>query len=228
MRVRLASVTVLIAVMICGSAFAREKGQATGRVTGSVKLTLANAAPSAAAAYERRSIGPRAKPLSELKNVVIYFADLPGGKSAPTPASIAQKDEQFVPHVVAVTVGSAVSFPNQDGFFHNVFSLSRGASFNLGRYPSGASRSRVFTRPGIVKVYCDIHSQMSAVVRVFDHQWFATPSDDGTFAIDGVPPGEHTLVAWHERIGERRDKVAIRAGAATTVTFTLPVLEPEP
>ena len=82
-------------------------------------------------------------------------------------AAIAQKDEQFVPHVVAVTVGSTVAFPNQDPIFHNVFSLSRGASFNLGRYPSGSSRSRVFTKPGIVKVFCDIHSQMSAVVRVF-------------------------------------------------------------
>jgi hypothetical protein len=66
---------------------------------------------------------------------------------------------------------------------------------------------------------------MSAVVRVFDHEWFTIPADDGTFSIDGVPAGEHILVAWHERIGERRDKVTIRANAATTINFTLPVLE---
>ena len=200
--------------------------QATGRVTGSVKLTLANSAPSSASAYERRAIGPRPKALPELKNVVIFFADLPAMKPAPAPASIAQKDEQFAPHVVAVTAGSSVAFPNEDPFFHNVFSLSRGAAFNLGRYPSGSSRSKVFSRPGIVKVFCEIHSHMSAVVRVFDHSWFTVPSEEGTFTIDRVPPGDHTLVAWHERIGERRDRVTIRADAATQITFTLPVLEP--
>jgi plastocyanin len=202
--------------------------QAAGRVTGTVKLTLANAAPSSASAYERRAVGPRPKPLPELKNVVIYFADIPATKPAPTPASIAQKDEQFVPHVVAVTTGSSVAFPNDDPFFHNVFSLSRGASFNLGRYPSGASRSRTFTRPGIVKVFCEIHSHMSAVVRVFDHQWFTVPGEDGSFAIGDVPPGEHTLVAWHERIGERHEKITIRPGATATMHFTLPVLDSTP
>ena len=207
----------------------REAGQgATGRVTGSVKLTMANSVPSSAAAYERRSIGPRPNAQPELRNVVIFFADLPATKGAPMQASIAQRDEQFVPHLVAVTVGSSVAFPNQDPFFHNVFSLSRGASFNLGRYPSGASRSRVVTRPGIIKVFCEIHSQMSAVIRVFDHPWFTVPSEEGTFTIDNVPAGEYTLAAWHERIGERRDKVTIRAGAATQINFTLPVLEPAP
>lgn len=201
---------------------------ATGRVTGNLKLTMVSSAPSGANAYERRSVGPRPKPQPELRNVVIFFADLPATKGAPMQASIAQRDEQFVPHVVAVTAGSSVAFPNHDPFFHNVFSLSRGASFNLGRYPSGASRSRVVSRPGIIKVFCEIHSHMSAVIRVFDHPWFTTPSDEGTFAIDNVPAGTHTLAAWHERIGERRERVTIRAGATTQINFTLPVLEPTP
>ena len=160
---------------------------------------------------------------------MVFFAE-PPAKAATKPmrASIAQRDEQFIPHVVAVTTGSSVEFPNDDSIFHNVFSLSRPATFDLGRYPSGASRSRTFQKAGIVKVYCQIHSHMSAVVRVFDHGWFTIPDDSGTFSIDGVPPGSYTLAAWHERIGERRDRVTVRAGATTDITFTLPVLEPAP
>jgi plastocyanin len=201
--------------------------EATGRVTGTVTLTTAPSARSTASAYERRSVSPRAKPLPESRNVVIFFDGIRVSVALPAmKASIAQKDEQFAPHVVAVTPGSSVSFPNDDSFFHNVFSLSRGSAFNLGRYPSGVSRSRVFSRPGVVKVFCELHSHMSAVVRVFDHPWFTIPDDQGSFTIDDVPAGAHTLVAWHERIGERRDRITIRPRQTTAVTFTLPVLEP--
>ena len=224
---RLTALGVAIALLISPRSEVQGQG-GTGRVAGSVKLTLAASAPSSASAYERRSVGPRPKPLPELRNVVIFFADIPGGKAAPRQASIAQRDEQFVPHMVAVTAGSSVAFPNDDPFFHNVFSLSRGASFNLGRYPSGASRSKTLARPGIVKVFCEIHSQMSAVVRVFDHGWFTVPSEDGTYAMDDVPAGEHVLVAWHERIGERRERVTIRPGGTLQMNFTLPVLESAP
>ena len=227
-RWRISLVTFTTAVHILCWPPAAPEAQATGRVTGVVKLTLANSAPLSASAYERRSVGPRPKPQSELKNVVIFFSDLPPGKAAPMQASIAQKDEQFAPHLVAVTAGSTVAFPNEDPFFHNVFSLSRGAAFNLGRYPSGSSRSKTFNRAGIVKVFCEIHSHMSAVVRVFENDRFIVPNEDGTYSIDSVPPGDHTLVAWHERIGERRERVTIRPGAASQMNFTLPVLEPGP
>ena len=226
-RLQIAAMIVAAALLAPPSETLLGQG-VTGRVTGTVKLTMANSAPSAATAYERRSIAPRLKPQPEVRNVVIFFASLPASKSKEMQASIAQRDEQFVPHLVAVTAGSSVAFPNEDPFFHNVFSLSRGASFNLGRYPSGASRSRTVMRPGIIKVFCEIHSHMSAVIRVFDHPWFTVPSVEGSFTIDHVPPGDHILAAWHERIGERRDRVTIRANATTEVTFTLPVLESAP
>ena len=198
----------------------------TGRVVGTVTLTMAASGKSAARAYDSRSVGPRAKPLPESRNVIIFVDDIAAPTDlAVTKATIVQKDEQFVPHVVAITRGSSVTFPNDDPFFHNVFSLSRGASFNLGRYPSGSTRSRSFSRPGLVKVFCELHSHMSAVIRVFDHPWFTIPDDHGRFSLDGIPAGEHTLVAWHERIGEQRDRVTIRPGQVTEVSFTLPVLE---
>jgi plastocyanin len=218
---------IATALMSLLSVYVGQAQSTTGRVTGTVTLTTAKSSRSPATAYDRRAVAPRAKPLPESRNVVIFFADVAAPVDvAAVKATITQKDEQFVPHLVAVTAGSAVSFPNSDPFFHNVFSLSRGATFDLGRFPPGVSRSRVFTQPGMVKVFCHIHSQMSAVVRVFDHPWFTIPDDQGRFAIDGVPQGEHTLVAWHERIGEQRDRVAVRPGQTTEVTFTLPVLEP--
>jgi plastocyanin len=219
--------TLALAFMQPASPKAEQAAQA-GRVVGTIKLTAATSAKSTARAYDSRSVAPRAKPLPESRNVIVFFDGIEAsGDLAATRATITQRDEQFVPHVVAVTRGSSVSFPNDDPFFHNVFSLSRGASFNLGRYPSGMTRSRLFSRPGLVKVFCELHSHMSAVIRVFDHPWFTIPDDTGSFSISDVPAGEHTLVAWHERIGERRDKVMIRPGQTTDVTFTLPVLEPD-
>jgi len=104
-----------------------------------------------------------------------------------------------------------------------VFSLSGAASFDLGRYPDGQSRSRQFTKAGIVKVYCHIHAQMSATIVVLDHPYFATPDVDGQFTIPNVPPGEYTLVGWHERVGEQASRVTVESGHITTADVSLPV-----
>ena len=200
----------------------------TGTIAGKVTVTKMRRAPLPTSAYGRRDVPHRsAQATPETRNVVIYVSGLkPPAPPAPMRAQIAQRDEQFVPLVTAVTVGSTVDFPNQDPFFHNVFSLSRFATFDLGRYRSGTSKSQVLNTPGVVKVFCHLHSQMSAVIMVLDHAWFTIPSDDGTFTIRDIPAGARTVVAWHERIGERRDTVRIAPGGTTRVSFTLPVLEP--
>lgn len=217
------------AVLLQGrSAAAAAQSAPTGRLTGAVYLTAAKS-PSPASAYDRRSVSPRPAAPAEARNVIVFFEGIAAvAPLKPIPAAIVQKNEQFIPPVVAVTTGSEVAFPNEDPFFHNVFSLSRPATFDLGHFPPGSSRSRVFRRPGLIKVYCQIHSHMSAVARVFDHPWFTIPETDGTFSIDGVPAGEHTVVAWHERFGERRDRVNIRPGATATLTVTLPALAARP
>lgn len=200
---------------------------APGRITGTVRLAGATSRRLATpGAYPGRRIGPVSeREASELQNVVV-FVRLPAPQ--PTTASrlvIRQTDEEFVPHVVAITRGSTVEFPNDDLVFHNVFSLSRAATFDLGRYPKGATKSVVFTRPGIVKVYCHLHAHMSALVRVFDHPHFTVVGADGRFTLDGLPPGAYDVAAWHERVGEALTRVTVTAGTDSPVSFSLPLPE---
>jgi hypothetical protein len=113
-----------------------------------------------------------------------------------------QYKERFVPHVLAVMVGTVVDFPNSDRTYHNVFSLSKAKRFDLGRYAAGRSKSVRMDRPGVVRVFCDIHSHMSAFVLVFNHPFFNVTNPDGRFELPAVPPGTYTVVGWYE--GEPR------------------------
>lgn len=162
---------------------------------------------------------------SELANVVLYLEAVDGvAPSTPTTHSVVQEDEVFRPHVLAVRRGDRVEFPNADNIYHNVFSLSGPATFDLGRYPRGDSRGVVLEEPGVVRVFCQIHSDMSAIVLVLDNPFYAVPAADGDFAIDDVPPGEYTLVAWHERIRPLRRQVVVRPGEVTSLRIHLPDL----
>ncbi len=144
---------------------------------------------------------PVHRELPDRRRSVVYLETAPngdGGAGRGGMAAIDQRGETFVPHVLAVSTDTVVDFPNNDETFHNVFSLSRIRPFDLGRYAAGRSKSVRFTRPGIVRVFCDIHSHMSAFVLVFPHRFFAVTDEDGRYRIDGVPPGSYTIVAWNE------------------------------
>jgi plastocyanin len=197
----------------------------TGTIAGHVKLTARVRAPLPSNAYPARTIGNHTAPaIPEIRNVIVYLKD-PGfrGTLRTTRSELRQENETFVPHVLAITRGSTVEFPNADPFFHNVFSLSSSASFNLGRYPRGQTRGQPFTKPGLVKVFCDIHSHMSASILVLDHPYFTIPAVDGTYELPNVPPGQYTLIGWHERVGERTVMVRVEAGRTTPVDLTVPV-----
>jgi len=176
--------------------------------------------------YPTRGVpSPRLAPESERRHVVVYLRGAKPQPVTPTRAAIVQRGETFVPRVVAVTVGSQVEFPNDDPIYHNVFSLSRAKNFNLGRYPRGATRSARFDKPGVVKVFCEIHSHMSATVMVFDHPWFDIPEEDGRFGLPAVPVGEQEITAWHERLGDTTARVRVEVGRPATADFVLPVPE---
>ena len=200
-----------------------------GSVTGHVRLTTrikGSALPSTA--YPTRAVGVAGGPMiPDISNVVVYLQDVAfRGSLPPVKAVLRQEHEMFLPHVLPVTRGTTVEFPNDDPIFHNVFSLSSAASFDLRRYPRGQSRSQQFPKPGIVKVYCHLHSHMSATIVVLDHPYFAIPETDGTFELVNVPAGDYTVVGWHERVGERRARVRVERGKAANVSLSLPVAEP--
>jgi plastocyanin len=121
-----------------------------------------------------------------------------GGKHA----VMLQKDKMFFPHVLAVQAGSLVEFPNADPIFHNAFSSYNGQVFDIGLYPPGTTRSVKFARPGVVRVFCNIHASMSALIVVVASPYFATTKQDGTFNIAEVPPGQYNLTVFHERASE--------------------------
>jgi len=197
-----------------------------GSISGHVKLTSrVRGVPLPSNAYQSRAVHRHdAGSTPEIRNVVVFLKDaaypgaLPAGHGV-----IQQQDEAFTPRVLAVTRGSTVDFPNADPYFHNVFSLSSAAEFNLGRYPQGKSKSRTFTRTGLVKVYCQIHSHMSATIMVLDHPYFTTPALDGSFTLPQVPEGRYTIVGWHERVGEQTSTIQIEAGRTASVELSLPL-----
>jgi hypothetical protein len=132
-----------------------------------------------------------------------------------------QRGETFVPHVLAITAGTRVDFPNSDPVFHNVFSLSRTRPFDLGRYAAGRSKAVLFERPGIIRVFCDIHSHMNAWILVFAHRFFAVTDASGRYRIEGIPPGSYTVNIWNEAVPTESRSVTLTAGAPVELNVTL-------
>ena len=208
-----------LAAVTASQPTAQERATIRGRVSIGIPVTAKRATSTYSRSVQTIALAPE----SELRHVVIYVKDAPKTSVAPMRAEIRQRNENFVPRVVAVTVGSEVSFPNEDPIYHNVFSLSRVKTFDLGRYPKGKTRGERFDKPGLVKVFCQIHSHMSATVVVFDHPWFAIPDEGGTFDLPAVPAGVHPVTAWHERLGDTTLQVRVEPGRAATIEFVLPV-----
>jgi len=137
-------------------------------------------------------------------------------------ARMDQRNEAFVPHILAIVAGTVVDFPNNDETYHNVFSLSREKTFDLGRYAAGRSKSVRFDRPGIIRVFCDIHAHMSAFILVFSHRYFAVTEDDGRYRLDNVPPGTYNVMVWNEGAVEATRRVVVpEQGGNVEANFVL-------
>ncbi|MSQ81808.1 MAG: hypothetical protein EXR77_02695 [Myxococcales bacterium] len=168
---------------------------AAGSVSGVIKVTLKGAAKPSAT------------------GVVVYLV----GFTEPAPATKAEMQMEakgFMPQVVPVTAGQTIDFPNRDSVYHNVFSASATKPFDLGQYPQGESKSRLFGSPGVIDVYCNIHPLMAATILVLPNRKWTVVGKDGKFSIDAVPVGKWTLYAY-SRFADKpiKREVTIEAGA---------------
>ena len=159
----------------------------------------------------------------ERRPAVVFLETAPRGafEREDGRAQLDQRNERFVPHVLAVTVGTTVDFPNNDRTYHNVFSLSKEKRFDLGRYAAGQSKAIRFDRPGIVRVFCDIHSHMNAFILVFSHPFFAMSDDEGRYRIENVPPGTYNVIAWNEGTSSEPKTATVPDGGVAELDFTL-------
>jgi plastocyanin len=136
------------------------------------------------------------------QDVVVWLAPLDGDPPLPAKQGtyrITQRNKQFHPHVMAIPVGNAVQFPNEDPFFHNVFSLYMGKRFDLGLYEAGSSRAVHFDRPGVSFIFCNIHPEMNAYVLALETPYFAVTDAKGDVRIPNVEPGRYRIRVWYER-----------------------------
>ena len=169
--------------------------------------------------------GRRPPGVADVRRGLVYLEVAPRSafdEREPGRAVMDQRNETFLPRLLAIQTGTTVDFPNSDFTFHNVFSLSRARRFDLGRYAAGKSKSVRFDRPGVVRVFCDIHSHMSAFVVVFNHPYFRVTDADGRFRIDQVPPGTYTVIGWYEGEARAQRSVTVTAGAVTDLELVVP------
>ncbi len=158
----------------------------------------------------------------KIKNVFVYLKEVQGDFEPPAePAILDQKDCIYVPHVQGMMAGQSLEVRNSDPTMHNVHSSAkRNRDFNRAQLQDARPMVVNVRRPEIGMAFkCDIHPWMSAYVHALAHPFFGTTNSKGKFRIKGVPPGEYTLVAWHEELGEQEQKIIVPEDGLTGVEF---------
>jgi plastocyanin len=190
-----------------------------GTIRGTVRLPSAGGPSASFQPYAGRASSlsaPARAVRGRMTDAVISIESLPAAvdaglaASAPRPR-LSQSQQAFVPRVLAIPVGTTVDFPNLDAIYHNVFSVSPARRFDLGKYPRGDSRAVKFQKPGVVNVYCDIHSDMAAFIVVLPNRAFTQAAEDGSWRLPDLPPGRYTVHWWHPDFEGGRREVTVPA-----------------
>lgn len=159
----------------------------------------------------------------EAAEAVVYFrpAELPAVDFPAVEYTMSTRDKQFEPHILPILVGNTVRFPNEDTILHNAFSTSRGNTFDVGLYTEGEGKTVTFSKPGYVRVYCNVHHAMIGHILVLDTPYFTRPGKDGRFRLEGLPGQQGDLVVWHDRSKPWHVKATPGETGAVEVTLDL-------
>jgi len=138
---------------------------------------------------------------SDVRQALVWYEPTAPAPARPpaTPFVMTTRGKQFVPRTLTIPVGSRVRFPNEDVILHNVFSVSGENSFDLGLYRRGKGKEQKFDRPGLVRVFCNVHHSMVGYILVLQSPYVATPDAEGRFVLTGLPRGAGRLTVWHEQ-----------------------------
>jgi plastocyanin len=202
----------------------------TGSVTGKIEILKTNSMELSQQTLRHRTYGAmnmtpqKPSATNEYANIVVYLEGQNLKREpqhAPTYSHVDQQNAEFLPHVLPVLRGTVVDFINRDNVYHNVFSFSPAKKFNIGRRPTGQAVPVIMDKPGIVEVFCDIHSNMAAYILVLDNTFFTQPNKQGNYTIDRIPSGTYTLKVWHERLSNQEQTVTISPNSTTTINFVM-------
>jgi plastocyanin len=212
----------LIYCACCFAACAANAGSIHGVIRAKGKVDAPPASGSGSYASRRFKFVERIN-YDELRDFVVYIkGPIPDSKAPETPAVIRQKDATFIPHVLPIMVGTRIEWPNEDEVFHNVFSKSDAKSFDLDLYRKGdPAKVVMFDKPGIVDVFCSIHSRMSCIVLVLENPCFALADADNHYVISNIPPGTYQLTAWHERLPDKVIPITIKGNEDINLDITM-------
>jgi plastocyanin len=158
----------------------------------------------------------------EADRTVVYVDSVPEAKldqAANGPIRLSQRGAQFKPRVLPVVRGTEVDMTNDDWVSHSVFSRATTKTFDLGIYGQDVKKTVVFDKTGVVQIFCAIHPRMNGVVLVLQNPFFAKPSADGSFSIEGVPPGKYQVRVYRQGSAVSPTNVTVPASGSVTVTF---------
>jgi plastocyanin len=192
-----------------------------------VAVNLASAGAVSGRVELRDSQDASVRKRMDFSGVVVWLEPVNGAPAPAPPGVIArmiQKDKTFTPHVLPIRAGTRVDFPNFDPIFHNAFSNYNGEQFDVGLYPPGTSRPMRFSQPGIVRVFCNIHANMSAVIVVLNTPYFGATQKNGNYQLQDVPPGEYSLRFFHERATQTTLDSLTRRVTVVEGNITLPAV----
>ena len=223
--------SMVIVFAVFGCELPVRAGTITGNVHAEGKAGVDTSGGSADGAYSSRKYKfvPKVD-YSDMHDFVVYIEGIVGTNTVQTNVlsvetkRIAQHGAMFSPHVLPVTVGTTVEWPNDDDIYHNVFSMSDAAPFDLGLYKGNPPDKRVtFNKPGRVDVFCSIHENMHCIVLVLENPYFSATDDNGDYKISDVPPGTYKLKAWHERLPADEQEVVVPTNGQVRADFNLTI-----